>query len=186
MANYDLRIIVAHLTNMDSARSATARGRALETLVAYLFSACDGVRHYKSNVLNAAGRSEIDVYFWNSRDRLAFDFLPSILVAECKNTANRVGAAEIRNFLGKMRDMHLDHGIFVAAQGITGKANDLRAAHDTIRTAFQRDQQRLLVLTRSEIKSLAKTNDLILLMQDKILDLTVGANSFESGSRDED
>ncbi len=179
MGTYDKGTIDNELIQMNGAGDATARGRALERLVAYLFSECDGIRHHGNNLLNAAGSAEIDVCFWNSRVPTGFDFLPTILVAECKNVAGPVGAAEIRNFLAKMNEMHLDHGVFVAAQGITGTAKDLRAAHDTIRTAFQRDQRRLLVVTRAEIDELAATEDLVRLLQNKILDLTVGARSFE-------
>jgi predicted Mrr-cat superfamily restriction endonuclease len=101
------------------------------------------VRHYENNALNAPGSSEVDVCFWNSRHNGSIDFLPQILIVECKNTAERVGSAAVRIFLSKLQEMRLDHGVLVAANGITGDAESLRAAHDVIRTAFQRDQVRI-------------------------------------------
>jgi hypothetical protein len=69
----------------------------------------------------------------------------------------------------------------IAAKGITGRADSLRAAHDAIRTAFQgRDRVRLIVLTRSELEGLRDTDELVRLLQDKILLLTMQARSFEA------
>jgi hypothetical protein len=137
------------------------------------------VRHYNSNVLNAPGSSEIDVCFWNNRHNGSFDFLPQILVIECKNTAERVGSTAVRSFLAKLQEMHLDHGILVAAKGITGDVESLRAAHDVIRTAFQRDQLRIIVLTRAEVEGLRGTDGLVQLLQDKVLLLTMQARTFD-------
>lgn len=178
MTAYNQRIIEECLSDMDHAASSVARGRALERLVAYIFSECDGVRHHRNNVINAPASSEVDVCFWNARHGGYLDFLPNIIVAECKNVATRVGSDDIRNFFTKVREMHLDHGVFVAAQGITGTQKNLRAAHDTVRTAFQRDHVRLLIVTRAEICELQSPVDLVKLLQNKILDLTVGAPSF--------
>jgi len=37
-----------------------------------------------------------------------------------KNTTERVGSATVRVFLSKLQEMRLDHGILVAADGVTG------------------------------------------------------------------
>lgn len=129
-------------------------------------------------MLNAAGSSEIDVCFWNSQNVGSLDFLPRILVLECKNTVARVGSGELRIFLGKLQEMRLTCGIFVASHGITGNMEDLRSAHDVIRTAFQRSDIRVLVVTRSEIEELATTEDFTELLQNKFLTVTMQANSF--------
>lgn len=179
MANYCTKRIAAAFAASEFADTTTDRGRLLERLVTYLFSGCPGVRHYENNALNAPGSSEIDVCFWNDRHNGSFDFLPRILVVECKNTTERVGSAAVRVFLSKLQEMRLDHGIMVAAHGVTGDQESLRAAHDVIRTAFQRDQVHLIVLTRAELESLLSTEDLIRLLQDKILRLTMQARTFE-------
>jgi hypothetical protein len=136
------------------------------------------VRHYNSNVLNDPGSSEVDVCFWNSRHNGSIDFLPQILIVECKNTAERVGSAAVRSFFAKLQGMHLDHGILVAANGITGGVESLRAAHDVIRTAFQRHQLRNIVLTRSELGAVRGADGLIQLLQDKVLLSTMQARTF--------
>jgi len=178
MAALSSRRIVRAFAASEAAATTTERGRLLESLVAYLFSRCRGVRHYRNDALNAAGSSEVDVCFWNNRLNGSFDFLPQILIVECKNTAERVGSSAVRIFRDKLRDMKLDYGILVAANGITGSARSLTAAHDIIKTAFLTDGMRLVVLTRSEVEDLTDTDELIRLVQDKILLLTMQARTF--------
>lgn len=170
--------IARYFSRSDAAKTKRKRGRLLERLVAYLFGRCDGVRHYRNNALNAAGSSEIDVCFWNKREVGSLDFLPRILVVECKNTNKRVGSSSVRSFLAKLQQMGLDHGILIAANGVTGDAKRLRAAHDVIRSAFLTHQIRVIVLTRSELESLSDTDDLILLLQDKVMLSTIQAQTF--------
>jgi hypothetical protein len=95
VANYSKKRIAVAFADSDNADTTTERGRLLESLVAYLFSKCSGVRHFENNALNAAGSSEVDVCFWNSREPGSIDFLPQILIVECKNTAERVGSAAV-------------------------------------------------------------------------------------------
>jgi hypothetical protein len=75
--------------------------------------------------------------------------------------------------------MRLNHGILIAANGVTGDARNLRAAHDVIRTAFQANGVHVIVLTRSEVEGLRHTGGLVRLLQNKILQLTMRARTFE-------
>lgn len=180
MAAYDRNQINSTLEQSESAESNTERGRLLESLMVYLLGECNGVRHQGSNRLNAAGSSEIDVCFWNNQIAGSLDFLPRILVLECKNTVARVGSGELRIFLAKLQEMRLTCGIFVASHGITGNADDLRSAHDVVRTAFQRSDIRVLVITKREIEELTTAEELTELLQNKYLTVTMQANSFTS------
>jgi len=177
MSEYDRATILEAFERSDAAETTTFRGRILEDLIAQLFADIDGIRHYKNNLLNAAGSTELDVCFWNSRRADGFPFLENIIVAECKNTATRIGSAEIRNFRAKLEDMKLNFGLFIATNGITGDADQLRNAHDAVRQAFQQGIQ-IAVLTKVELTSLTHTDDLIRLIQDKILMLTVQTQTF--------
>lgn len=179
MATYSRRRIAADFAASDVAATTTERGRLLEALIAYLFARCAGVRHGGNNLLNAAGSSEVDVCFWNDRVTGSIDFLPQILVAECKNTTERVGSDAVRIFQSKLQQMYLTHGILVAAHGITGDEANQRAAHDLIRTTFLQHRIQILVLTRAELERLGNTTELIRLLQDKILRLTMQARTFE-------
>ncbi len=178
MPAFSTRRIRSTLAASDRATTTTDRGRFLEELTAYLFSKCPGVRHYRNNTINASGSSEVDVCFWNSKTIGSLDFLPGILVSECKNTGERVGSPAVRIFLSKLIEMGLTHGLLIAAQGITGEQDNLRAAHDVIRTAFLQQRILIIVITRHEIELLQNTDDLIKLLQDKILLLTMQAITF--------
>lgn len=178
MHMYDQDKIQAYFDAMEGGGSTTERGRALEGLMVYVIAECDGVRHHGNNRLNSQGSSEIDTCFWNARLSSGLDFLPQILISECKNTAAPVGSSELRVFSSKLDEMHLKHGLFVAAQGITGNTDNKRAAHDIVRTSFQRLQQQILVITRAEIQQFRSTLDLITILQNKTLELTLGAVTF--------
>ena len=177
MPDFDRTTISEAFEASDVAATTVECGRILEDLVADLFAQCDGIRHYQNNLLNIAGSTEIDVSFWNSKKPDGFPFFPNILVAECKNTTARIGSADIRNFRAKLEDMKLDHGLLIAANGITGNQQDLRAAHDAVRTAFQAGVS-IIVLTKAEISQLEHTDDLVRLVQDKVLMLTVQTRTF--------
>lgn len=177
MPDYEQAAIVAAFEASDVADTTTARGRILEDLIVLLFSQVEGVRHFSNNQLNAAGSTELDVCFWNAKRADGFPFLENILVAECKNTAARIGSAEIRNFRAKLEDMKINFGILVATHGITGDAENLRNAHDAVRQAFQHGIQ-IAVLTKNELLALTHTDDLVRLIEDKILMLTVQTQTF--------
>lgn len=98
--------------NSEDAETTTERGRLLEELMAYLFGRCPGVRHYRNNALTLPAVVRSMSVFGIVGTTVSFDFLPALLIVECKNTNERVGSAEIRVFLSKLRDMGLDHGIF--------------------------------------------------------------------------
>lgn len=173
------RKIRSALRRSDSASTTNERGRILEKLVAEIFCLFPGVRHDANNQLNAAGSSEIDVCLWNNRVQGALDFMPNILVVECKNTLDPIGSPAVRIFKDKLGEMHLDHGILIASSGITGNDSDLSAAHDVIRSAFLQDKMRIIVITRNELEALSCTDDLVLLLQDKILRVTMRSTSFK-------
>ena len=178
MAKFSRKTIEKAFSDSDNAGGAVECGRLLENFIAYLFSKCSGVRHYRNNMINAAGSSEIDVCFWNNRHDNSFDFLPQILVVECKNTQEPVDSAAVRVFQTKLQVSALDYGVLVAVHGVTGNPENLRAAHDVIRTAFQAHRIRIIVLTRAELEVLRSTEELVRLLQDKVLQLTMQAQSF--------
>ena len=68
----------------------------------------------------------------------------------------------------------MELGILVAASGITGDPVDRTAANDIIRRAFDRDNIKLLVVTRAEIEAFRSTRDVIVLIREKFGDLIMG------------
>ena len=145
----------------------TARGRALESYIGDLFTQIPGLRVSARNSLNAAGSQEVDIVFWNECKVDGLYFIANCFLVESKNTTDRVGATEIREFTTKLRDRGQKIGVFVAANGITGQVGHLRQAKDAVSRALREGIQ-LIVFTVAELEAVATTEELVILFQDKI------------------
>ncbi len=124
------------------------------------------------NQMNAYNNEEIDVAIWNDKSHHGLNFLPNVVLVECKNWSNPVSSIEVNWFCQKIASRGLDFGVLIANNGITGDANDLTAAHNTI--AFHLAQRRkIIVITREEINAFRSTTDLVRLIKEKICLLSV-------------
>jgi restriction endonuclease Mrr len=117
------------------ARTPDEKGRVLESLLAALFS---GERELEiAERRYSTGDEEIDLIVKNNVDRPFWHALDSPLIfIECKNWSTPVGAAEIRDFEGKMTN-HAPLcrvALFVAARGFTSDAFTqlVRASRDHV------------------------------------------------------
>jgi hypothetical protein len=152
----------------DAAVTAHARGQALESILVYIFQKFPGVRFIDRDILVADGSEEIDLIFWNDRHSGGLDFLPNILLFECKNWAAPVGSNSVTGFINKVRRRHLEYGFLIASNGITGNAEDLNAAHRQIHDALIADNLKIVVLDRAEISAIGSTQQLVAVLQQKI------------------
>ncbi|CAG2139737.1 restriction endonuclease [Cupriavidus plantarum] len=177
MAMIDHMDIAARLAAGDAGNTAI-KGEALETVVASTFCRLDGVGLIKRNIVDNAGSLEIDILLYNLRHPAGLPFLPNHLIVECKNWQAPVNAATLTVFTGKLHKFRVDVGILVAANGITGDANDRTAAHAHLRSVFDRDGLKVIVITRGELEGLRDTDDLSVLMRDKYGDCIMGADQF--------
>jgi hypothetical protein len=166
------------LADGDAATTAAKRGRALEELIVYLFELIPGLSVTARNTMNAFHAEEIDVAFWNEGDPTGLRMFDHILLVECKNWSTPTGYAEIAIFNDKLTSRGRPMGIFVAAAGITGKPEDLTAAHSVLSRALG-DGREIIVLTRREIEHLYDTDDLVLLLKRKRAQLAVSGTIFE-------
>jgi hypothetical protein len=162
----------------DAAGTAYLKGHKLEELAVYAFGSVPGVKFYKSNVVNNAGSEEVDVAFFNSKARSGFPFLGHLLLIKCKNWSNPVGAANIREFATKLKHRACAYGVLVAANGITGNAQDKTAAHDAIRMALAVEGISIVVVTREEIEAWTSTSQIVDLFKLKLCELTVDGSIF--------
>jgi len=161
----------------DLAETTLEQGQALEDLVCYIFERVPGIEVAKRNVLNTFRTEEIDVAFWNSRQRNGLYFLPNIVLVECKNWSQPIGSQEVGYFVQRLQNRGRDHGILVAANGITGSAEDRDRAHYEIAMALGRGFH-VLVLTRAEIETLTDTSQLVRLLKEKLCELAVSGTVF--------
>jgi Restriction endonuclease len=172
MSTIDQQEIQLYLDRGAQAGTTTDQGRALEDLVCYLFGRVPGVAITHRNKMNVFATEEVDVALWNDLDPAGLAFLPNIILVECKNWSKAVSSIEVNWFDAKLRNRGLDFGILVAANGITGDAQDLAAAHAVVAAAL-RDRRRLVVLTTDEILSLGHSDQLTYLIKEKLCDLAV-------------
>ena len=93
--------VVRYFNKGDAATTAAARGKALEDLLVYLFCKVPGVKLIRRNSLTIDVSGEIDLIFWN--DKSVLDFLPNVLMFECKNWDGRVDSASVSFFISKVR-----------------------------------------------------------------------------------
>jgi len=177
MAQFSSGRIQALLNQGLNASTTTEKGQALEELVCYLFSKVPGIGIYKRNVLNAFATEEIDVAFWNDKSRNGLYFLPNILLVECKNWSAAIGSQEVAYFIQQLQDRGRDHGILVAANGISGSAQELTRAHHLIAVSLSRGLH-ILILTGAELGALCKTEQLVDLLKGKLCELAVAGTMF--------
>lgn len=169
--------IRAGLARVGTAVGVNEKGRALEDFVCFLFPFVPGIEIAERNALNAFHTEEVDVAIWNARHPQGFYFLPHLLLVECKNWSQACGSQEVSYFVNRLRQRGCDHGILVAANGITGVADDLTRAHFEIATALA-DGIRVLVLTSAEIETLTDSDELVNLLKKKLCQLVVSGTNF--------
>jgi hypothetical protein len=151
-----------------NAATTAEQGRALEDLICYVLDIVPGITITHRNAMNVFANEEIDVALFNE----GIISLPNIILVEAKNWSRRVGSIEVAWFLTKLQSRGLDFGIFITTLGITGNADDLNAAHNTVATALVH-KRRLIVITTDEILALTDTDELLRLIKTKLCDLAV-------------
>lgn len=173
----DAQLVARLFADGDEAETSAARGKALEDAIAYLFEQIPGVSVTARNVLSADGAQEIDIAVWNEGDPDGLRFFDHVLLIECKNWQKRVGHEELSYFADKLRSRGRPFGVFVAANGITGDSDLLSRAHSQIARSLEHGRE-IVVLTREEILGLGNTDELVVLLKRKRLQLVVSGTSI--------
>lgn len=155
---------------MNHSSNPTEQGNALENFMCDFFSFVPGIVIAERNVRNAFRTEEVDIALWNDQEGNGFRFLPNNLIVECKNWSSRVGSSEISYFGNIIRDRGLDHGFFIAMNGITGNSVVLSDAHSII-ASFLHQKIKIIVLDIEDLKTIKHSDDLIFLIKCKITQL---------------
>jgi hypothetical protein len=167
MPRFPHAAIAKRLLEGDQARTTEEKGAALEDVVVQSFCRVTGVSLLFRDQTNHPHSAEIDILLSNQRHPQGLPFLSDYLMFECKNWGVAANSATVEGFVEKIRHSRLDTGILVAANGVTGDPGERTAANDIIRRAFDRDNIKLLVVTRAEIEALRSTRHVIELMRVK-------------------
>ncbi len=173
MARYSTARIARLLHDSDNAPTADQKGEILEQLTRYVFERVPGVSFYAKNILDGNRAHELDVVFWNLQKQSDICFLDAVIIVECKNTAHPVSSAQVGWFVRKLQDRGATHGVLIALNGITGNNDEDNSAHSEVSSALVRDKIRVLVVTREELLALHTTDNLVNLLKEKILQLTL-------------
>ncbi len=162
--------IAARLKQGDAATTTKGKGDALEDVVSWIFCAMPGIKVLKRNFADSAGSAEIDLLLYNDPRQTPVQFLTEFPMVECKNWQATVDSVTVRAFIDKLRSARLKVGVLVAANGVTGDADDRTAAKNVIDRAFDRDGIALIVITRTEIESFRSNDDVLTFLQDRVGD----------------
>lgn len=168
----------ARLAAVEEARSVQEKGQAFEELMCSLFVWIPGIEIAERNALNAFQAEEIDVALYNGKEPDGLPFLPFIFLVECKNWSRRVGRDELSTFIRKCQGRGCDHGVLIAANGITGNAAGRTAAHFEVARALT-EGFRLIVLTLDEIRPLESSEQFVLLLKRKLCQLVAAGTLVE-------
>lgn len=143
------------------------KGAALEAVVQSTFCLINGVRCLKARAVDVDGASEIDLLLSNRPPTGGLDFLPALLLIECKNWAAPVNTATLRSFTSKLVEARLEVGILVASNGITGSVDERSASYAHLRRQFDQNNLKVLVLVREELETVSTTDAFCDLLMDK-------------------
>jgi hypothetical protein len=170
MNPYDMQLIEAMIAECrDGSLSTTARGRAFEKLFAYLLSAVPSVV-LQMDTVNFAKGDEIDIAVAHNPFRSGLGCFPSLFLVEAKNWHAPVDSPSIAVFIDKLRDRHVELGILVAANGVTGDPQDRQAAYQKASSA-QTSGTRLILVTLDDILRLSTPDQFTTLLVKRVLGL---------------
>lgn len=175
MPNYSTATLNGHFQNCDNGATAQIRGRAFEDLADYLFTRVPGVPFSQRNQMNTFNNEEIDLALWNDKSANGFNFLPHIILIECKNWNVPVSSVEVAWFCTKLQNRAQQFGILIANRGITGDPAQLTAAHNTLAINLAQGRT-VIIITRAEINALRDTGDLVMLIKEKLCKAVVGGS----------
>jgi hypothetical protein len=177
MPAYSRATIQQHLHAADNAQTTAAKGRAFEDLACYVFGMIPGLEISHRNPMNVFDTEEIDVAFYNDQLPDGLKALNFLILVECKNWSNPVSSMEVSWFLSKIEHRGLDFGILLAANGITGNANDRGRAHAEVSAAVAKGIY-LIVFTREEIEALQTSEELVRSIKRKLCEVAVTGTVF--------
>jgi hypothetical protein len=141
--------------------------KSLEGLVRFLVEQVDYLRVKYADVRTAS--SEIDLIVENrGRSRhTMFDEYGRHFLIECKNWSQRVGAKEVRDFVGKLLKTKIRLGVLATREGVTGGGGGEDALRE-IHFCYDALQTAVLVLTEEDLQALCSGADLHSLLDEKL------------------
>lgn len=160
----------------DQELTTTARGRAFEQLFCYLLLEVPGLS-VQTDTINPFQSDEIDIAVANRGTISSLACFPTLFLVEAKNWREPVDSSSVGAFIEKLRERHIDLGILVAASGVTGDAESLRAAYHKA-AAAQTLGNRVLLITFDDILGLRTADEFTDLLVKRLLGL-IASGTFQ-------
>jgi hypothetical protein len=161
---FDPQEVKRLLDESDQAATATARGAKYEELLAYVFDSVPDSLVVRSK-RNFFGAEQIDLAVSHGG---GFPGLPDKFLVECKNYGDPVDSKAIGYFLFICVSRSAELAIVVAAEGLTGNADDMTYAH-SLAIAASALGCRLVVITTADLLGLGTVDDLQALLRERFL-----------------
>ncbi len=171
---FDIEEFRALIEEVDNARTNHEKGQSLELLSIYMFKHLQGVDVTEHDIRMPS--EEIDIVLWNAQTEEVLRPWDSVILVECKNWSENVGAAILDNFINKIRRRSLTTGMFIAAKGVTGrfvKGDGQEPGAIGILTSALQDGIRVIVITMDDIRSVTSLDDIRALIKKRYCGLYV-------------
>lgn len=163
--------IAAELKVIDAlAGKPQEKGKRLETLISKIFSQVSGLQYEGTNLRNFYKTEEIDLLFWNDRERDGLHFLDCPLIVECKSSTAPLAGRDLRYFATALQDKGRTSGVIVALAGLAGDEAAATAGYYHMTAALGQGTNVLLV-TRADLLALTSSADLVSLLKRLLLSL---------------
>lgn len=144
------------------------KGDLLEDVIEGIINLVDNLKVHKRNV--RTDKEEIDLLVRNKSKEEPWAHLGPMIFVECKNWSRPVGSNQIGSFRTKLMDHHLDAGIFVAINGVTGRGS-FQAAGAQIRDAWRIHKKKIFVLDGKDINLILGCTRLTDVIEERFCDL---------------
>ena len=163
--------VVAELSAIDAlGHKPQEKGKRLELLVTAIFSLVPGLEYEGTNPLNLYLTEELDLLYWNDRERDGVHFLDCPLIVECKSSKTALSGRDLRYFATTLRDKGRTSGVLVALAGIAGNEKATTAGYYHMSAALH-EGVNILVVTREDLLALTSGVDLVALLRRRLLSL---------------
>jgi hypothetical protein len=148
---FDPAHVAALLDAADAAPNHQAQGALYEEACDYIFSEIPGCL-VERNVTNIFQTQQIDLAVGCLPVPGGLGLFPTVFLVECKDWDKPVDSATLGYFISILHGRAIRLGVLIAANGITGSAEDMRNAHAL---GFQHGSVGLnvLVLTAAELRA---------------------------------
>lgn len=142
----------------------------LESLAKLLFESIPFLTCRASNLRTSSSEIDIVIEYCGWTKPTLFDEFGRFCLVECKNWKEAVGAAQVRDFTGKLIKARIKLGVLFARNGITGENNGSDALNE-IRSAFSRDGIYILVIAEEDLVAVKNSTSFYRILDNKMFQL---------------